>query len=180
MAIAIDDNDSMALLRLFNEDKGRAFLASEGHIPQQTIDQLRLMGISGISNMLCCIKFAKYYELGENDVVATVLTDSSDMYQSRVAELRQEEGDYTDHRAAYDVGKSLAGQTTSNMLELGYNERKRIHNLKYYTWVEQQGKTSDELNALWYDQEHSFEGVQKQTAAVDRLIEEFNADVNLN
>ena len=27
-----------------------------------------------------------------------------------------------------------------------YKNRKRWHNLKYYTWVEQQGKTVQELN----------------------------------
>ena len=31
--------------------------------------------------------------------------------------------------------------TIDNMEELTYYGRKRIHNLKYYTWVEQQGKT---------------------------------------
>jgi cysteine synthase len=180
MAIAIDDNDSMALLRLFNEDKGKEYLEKEAHLSKDAIENLSLMGISGISNMLCAIKFSKYYELGENDVVATVLTDSSVMYQSRVKELQDEEGAYSLSLAARDYGESLLGADTADMLELGYRDRKRIHNLKYYTWVEQQGKTSAELNALWYDQENTFEGVQKQTAAVDRLIEEFNADVGLN
>ena len=34
------------------------------------------LGISGIANVLCCIKMAKYYELTENDVVGTVLAFS--------------------------------------------------------------------------------------------------------
>jgi cysteine synthase len=177
MAIAIDDCDSMALLRLFNEPAGKEYLAKEAKMSEQDIANLALMGISGISNMLCCIKFAKYYELTENDVVATVLTDSNVMYQSRLEELRAEEGNYSASCASFDFGKSLAGQDTANMLELGYRDRKRVHNLKYYTWVEQQGKTAEELDALWYDQAGTFEAVQKETAQVDALIEEFNAKV---
>ncbi|MDR3312484.1 MAG: pyridoxal-5-phosphate-dependent protein subunit beta [Spirochaetaceae bacterium] len=174
MAIAIDDCDSMALLRLFNEKAGREFLTKEAKISPADLDNLLLMGISGISNMLCAIKFAKYYELGENDVVATVLTDSSVMYQSRVKELQDEEGAYTALKASADFARSLIGQGTDNMLELGYRERKRVHNLKYYTWVEQQGKTPEELDDLWYHQEKTFQAVQTQAAQVDALIQEFN------
>jgi hypothetical protein len=179
MAIAIDDNDCMALLRLFNEDAGKEYLINNVGINSNTVNSLALMGISGIANMLCCIKFAKYYELGENDVVATVLTDSVDMYRSRIAELLEEEGPYTAARAAADCAASLRGESTDNMLELGMRERMRVHNLKYYTWVEQQGRTSEELNDQWYNQEKNFAAVQKQAEAVDALINEFNERTGL-
>jgi len=179
MAIAIDDNDCMALLRLFNEEEGKAFLVSEAGLSKDQVDNLALMGISGIANMLCCIKFAKYYELGASDVVATVLTDSVDMYLSRLEELRQEEGPYTREKAAADFSASLQGEGIDNMLELTQQERRRVHNLKYYTWVEQQGKTSDELNDQWYNQEKNFAAVQKQADEIDALINEFNARTGL-
>jgi hypothetical protein len=137
------------------------------------------MGISGIANMLCAIKFAKYYELTEKDIVATVLTDSSIMYQSRVAELAAEQGAYTATTAAADFARALQGQGTDNMLELGYRERKRVHNLKYYTWVEQQGRTVEELNAQWYDQDATFGAVQKQADQIDALITAFNEATGL-
>ncbi|MDR1899177.1 MAG: pyridoxal-phosphate dependent enzyme, partial [Treponema sp.] len=133
MAIAVDDNDAMALLRLFNEAAGKEHLEREAGLSREQVESLALMGISGIANMLCCIKFAKYYELGPGDVVATVLTDSVEMYRSRVAELREEEGEYTALRAAADFAASLRGEGTDNMAELTYAERKRIHHLKYYT-----------------------------------------------
>jgi cysteine synthase len=173
MAIAIDDNDAMALLRLFNEPAGKERLASAG-VLSECIDSLPLMGISGISNALCAIKFAKYYELSERDVVATVLTDSAEMYRSRLTELHEEEGPYDASRAAGDFAASLRGIRTDNVLELTYLDRKRVHNLKYYTWVEQQGKTPEELDAQWYDQEHTFAGVQGQAEEIDELIERFN------
>jgi cysteine synthase len=179
MAIAIDDRDCMALLRLFNEDAGREYLVSGAGLGREQVESLALMGISGIANMLCCVKFAKYYELGENDVVATALTDSVDMYRSRLEELRGEEGPYTRERAAADFAASLRGESADNMLELTYEGRKRVHNLKYYTWVEQQGRTAEELDDQWYRQEKTFLAVQKQAAAVDELIDEFNRRTGL-
>jgi hypothetical protein len=137
------------------------------------------MGISGIANMLCCIKFAKYYELGDNDVVFTVLTDSVEMYRSRLIELKEEEGPYTKEEAAADCANSLKGEGIDNMLELNYEERKRVHNLKYYTWVEQQGRTTEELNEQWYNQEKNFLAVQRQADEVDALINEFNQRTGL-
>jgi hypothetical protein len=173
MAIAVDDADCIALLRLFNEEAGKEYLFCEGFGKEQ-IDSLALMGISGIANILCCIKFAKYYELGADDVIATVLTDSVDMYRSRLDELREEEGPYTGEKAATDFAASLHGESIDNMLELTMTERKRVHNLKYYTWVEQQGKTAEELNEQWYNQEKNFIAVRKQAEDIDALINEFN------
>jgi len=179
MAIAVDDNDTIALLRLFNESAGKAFLADEAGLNESEIEDLSLMGISGIANMLCAIKFAKYYELTGRDVVATVLTDSVEMYLSRLEELRETQGGYTPAKAAVDFGASLRGIKTDNLIELTYAGRKRIHNLKYYTWVEQQGKSPEELNDLWYRQDKTFEAVQKQTELVDGLIDDFNDRVGL-
>ena len=179
MAIGIDDNDSMALLRLFNEQAGMAFLTYELGLSREQIRNLALFGISGISNMLCAIKFAKYYELTERDVVATILTDSVEMYGSRLDELRAEKGEYTIKDAAVDYAASLRGAKTDNLIELTYTERKRVHNLKYYTWVEQQGRSAEELNNQWYCQDKTFEAVQNQTAHVDELIDEFNSRVGI-
>ena len=171
MVVDVDDNDAMALLRLFNEPAGKAQLMDAGVDPQ-LVEQLSLMGISGIANVLCCIKLAKYYELTGHDVVCTVLTDSADMYRSRLAELTQQLGEYDAKAAAYDFALHLMGLKTDCMAELGYYDRKRVHNLKYYTWVEQQGKTTDELDALWYGTEWA--DVHSQADALDELIRAFN------
>jgi cysteine synthase len=179
MVIDIDDRDSMALLRLFNEPEGVGYLRREAGLSEEDTDKLRFMGVSGIANMLCAIKFAKYYELTEKDVVATVLTDSVEMYLSRVEELREEEGGYGALRASADFARSLAGQGTDNMAELTYRDRRRVHNLKYFTWVEQQGRASEELDDLWYGEGRGFPGVQSQAGAIDALIEEFNAETGL-
>ena len=124
--------------------------------------------------MLCAIKMAKYYEMTEHDVVATVLTDSIDMYGSRIKELEEQYGPYTMTSAAVDHNLHMLGLRTDNMEELTYVGRKRIHNLKYYTWVEQQGKTVEELNDLWYAPEKTWKGVHSQAKELDELINAVN------
>ena len=62
------------------------------------------------------------------------------------------------------------------MHELGYYDRKRIHNLKYYTWVEQQGKSYEEIQAQWYDDEY-WTSIQAMADPIDELIEAFNRRV---
>jgi cysteine synthase len=177
MVVAIDDNAVVNLSRLFNEPAGQKYLASQG-VPEAIIAQLDLLGFSGISNVLSAIKFAKYYELGEHDIVLTVLTDSMQLYQSRLKEMHAEFGEYSETDAAADFARYLQGQSTDNLLELRYPDRRRIHNLKYFTWVEQQGKTYAEIQAMWQEPDY-WTDVQKQVPEIDALIEEFNAEVGL-
>ena len=174
MAIAIDDEDSQRLLRLFNCEAGRRYLAEEVGLDAEQIEKMSWLGISGIANVLCCIKMAKYYEFTADDVLCTVLTDSAVMYQSRIKELNEQYGAYSDRAAAIDHQLHLLGLKTDNLLELTYADRKRIHNLKYYTWVEQQGRTVEDLNALWYDTEGTWDAVHAQTEELDELIRAFN------
>ncbi len=173
MVIDIDDDDSQNLLRLFNEPQGREFLVNEVGVAPELVEKLGLLGISGIANVLCCIKMAWYYELTENDVVATVLTDSAEMYGSRIDELREQNGAYNALAACRDFYQHLASIRTDHMLELNYQGKKRIHNLKYYTWVEQQGRSVQELNDQWYDDSY-WTSVHAQAQEIDRLIDEFN------
>ena len=174
MAIAIDDEDSQRLLRLFNTPEGRQYLREELKLDEELIEKLSWLGISGIANMLCCIKMAKYYEFTDRDVLGTVLTDSAVMYGSRIAELNEEYGAYSVHEAALDHHVHLLGQKLDNLMELTYADRKRVHNLKYYTWVEQQGRQTEELNALWYDTEGTWDAVHAQAKDLDELISAFN------
>jgi cysteine synthase len=177
MVIAIDDAATMSVTRLFNVEAGQEYLAARGVKPD-FIEELHLLGISSIANLLSAIKFAKYYELGSNDIVITVATDSMDMYQSRLAELHEEEGHFHEIDAAAAYHRYMLGTSTENMLELNYYDRKRIHNLKYFTWVEQQGKSFEEIQAQWYDEGY-WTGIQPQTEAIDKLIDEFNDRVGL-
>ena len=175
--IAVDDETPISLMRLFNEPAGKKYLTSK-NVPAALIDMLDLLGISSIGNLVTAIKFARYYELGEHDIVMTVLTDSMEMYASRLHELNQERGGFTDSNAAAVFAQHLQGLTIDNMEELTYYGRKRIHNLKYYTWVEQQGKTYEEIQRQWDDDQY-WESIPACVDQIDALIEEFNAKTGL-
>jgi len=177
LVIAVDDEHSVRLLRLFNEPAGRSYLRTQG-VPEEILSRLDLMGISSIGNLIASIKFAKYYELGEQDVVMTVFTDSMELYGSRLRELEKERGTYTEADAIRDF-ELLTCLGIDHVLELSYYERKRIHNLKYYTWVEQQGKAVQELDDQW-ENHHAYWGkVHGGAVQIDRLINSFNEMVGL-
>lgn len=177
LIIAIDDTDCMEILRLFNEEVGRDCLV-EKCVSKGVIDKLDLMGISGIANLLGAIKFAKYYELQREDVIVTILTDSMDLYKSRRHEMNEAYGQFSRENAVKIQYKALENLKIDNMLELSYYEKLRIHNLKYFTWVEQQGKELEELNRQWYDKNY-WKNIQNLALEIDREIEKFNREVNL-
>jgi cysteine synthase len=172
---AIDDEDCMRILRLFNEPAGLKHLASLG-VKAKELESLPLLGISSICNLLAAIKTAKYFELTERDVIFTVFTDSTELYGSRVEELIKERGSYRAQDAVADFAGPLAHQSVDYFKELTHPERKAIHNLKYYTWVEQQGKTCDELNAQ-LNPEYWRELFEEEVSYFDKLIGEFNQQV---
>jgi cysteine synthase A len=177
MAIAIDDEATMHLLRLFNEEKGRKYLKKVMK-DASLIDKLDLLGISSIANILGAIKMAKYYEFTENDIVFTVSTDSMELYQSRIQELKEQYGEYTEMDAARDFERYLMAISTDWMLEMSHWDKKRIHNLKYFTWIEQQGKELEELNEQWYNDNY-FKDKLESYREWDELIKEFNERVGL-
>ena len=177
MVMAIDDEAPMSLIRLFNEPAGQQYLASRG-VPAELIARLPALGISGVANMLSAIKFAKYYELGHHDIVLTVLTDSMEMYGSRLRELTEELGEFSHDDAVVAYHRHLLGQSLDNVEELTYTNRRRIHNLKYYTWVEQQGKAADDLQDQWYQADY-WTGIQSQVDRIDELINTFNERTGL-
>lgn len=172
MVMAIDDEAPVSLIRLFNEPAGQKYLVEQG-ISEDLVCQLDLLGISGVANLLSAIKMAKYYELGEGEVILTILTDSMEMYGSRLRELNEERGEFTEMDAAVSYNRYLLGTTTDYVEELTHESRKRIHNLKYYTWVEQQGKTYEEIQAQWYDKNY-WRSVHEQADEIDALITQFN------
>ena len=144
----VDDEQCMSLLRLANEEAGRRWLGTQG-MSESFLAQLPLLGISSWCNLVASIQTARYYELGPRDCVFTILTDSVELYRSRLAELHAERGPYSAERAARDFSRYLEGIGTDHLRELTYHERKALHHLKYFTWVEQQGRTIEELDRLW-------------------------------
>ena len=178
VVIAVDDESCMNLIRLFNEPVGQAYLRQQ-EVKEDLIEQLPLLGISSVGNLLGAIKFAKYYELSERDIVLTVFTDSMELYRTRLKELEEKHGSYDEMQAAIDYHHHLMEVSIDFMAELGHWERRRIHNLKYYTWVEQMGQSAEELDAQWYDYPGYWDRIHALVDPIDELIEAFNERTGL-
>jgi cysteine synthase len=170
MVAAVDDEQCLSLFRLFNEPVGQTYLNHS--VADDLIQKLPLVGISGICNLVAAIKAAKYYDMDDRDVIFTVLTDSADLYASRLDELATQHGRYTVEHAAYAKARYLDGIATDHVRELTYHDRKALHNFKYFTWVEQQGRTSEELRELW--QPEFWERTFAQADEWDEQIKAFN------
>lgn len=177
MVVDIDDQPNIDIMRLFNSEEGHKYLLEKG-VSQEIINKLELFGISSIANIMGAIKMAKYYEMQDNDVVFTIATDSMEMYQSRLKEELAKSGTFTHEDAAVVYNRDLLGLTIDNMIEMNYYDKKRMHNLKYFTWIEQQGKTVEELNAQWYDENYWKDQFGKVNEW-DEKIREFNEKVGL-
>jgi hypothetical protein len=145
-------------------------------VPESIAGRLDLLGISGVGNLIAAVKFAKYLELTASDWVVTVATDSMDLYRSRLDELTQERGPYRESQAERDL-ELLAAIPIDHMKELTYYEKKAIHNLKYFTWVEQQGRNVAELRSQWHDHDKYWDGTFALADRIDELIADFNQRV---
>jgi hypothetical protein len=175
--VAVDDEVPMRALRLFNEPIGRQTLIADG-VDKHLVENLDILGISGIGNMAAAIKFAKYNELTDADIIVSVATDSMQLYGSRLTELEEERGAYTEAQSQKDL-ELIHALSVDFTKELTYYDKKAIHNLKYYTWIEQQGREVDELNDQWYDHDNYWYAMFDQVDEIDGLIDDFNDRVGL-
>jgi len=144
----IDDIESKKGLQLVTEDAGWKTMAGRYGVPEDGIRAMsEIMGISGICNVLACIKTAKFFGLGAGDNVFTIATDTIDRYHSVMKQLDESYGAMDETEAAVRLGSIFHGAKTDWILEGTRHAKQCWFNLKYYTWVEQQGKTVQELDA---------------------------------
>ena len=172
-AVAITDQATDNLLLLFNTDSGKQLLRNQGVDPT-LVENLRHLGFSSIANMLAAIKLARYHGYDRDDVIVTVATDGGEMYRSEIDRItgRDHGGSFDSQAAAVTYARFLAGANSGDILQLGEVERRRIFNLGYYTWVEQQGVDFETFearrNQSWWDDLRPF------TARWDEMINQFN------
>jgi cysteine synthase len=175
IVVAISDRSTDQLEVLFTHPAGREHLARRRGVPEGVLDLLPSLGFSSICNVLAAIKVAKQKRLGPEDVIVTVATDGAAMYATEVERIvaRDFPGGFDAVAAAETDGEHLRGAGTDNLLELDDTGRRRIFNLGYYTWVEQQDVPIDEFEArrdpVWWTEMRSILPVW------DAMIGEFNA-----
>jgi hypothetical protein len=175
VVLAVSDRATDRLGVLFGTPVGREHLARRRGVPDRVLEQLPSFGLSSICNVLGAIKTARYFDLGPDDVILTVATDGAALYDSeRERALHRYFPDGFDEVAAAETfGEHLLGAATDHLRELSHEERERIFNLGYYTWVEQQGVSLEDFvarrdPAFWED-------VRARAAAWDAAIDELNA-----
>jgi len=172
---AISDEATDRLNLVFTTDVGKAYLTDKLGVDPEIVDQLRHFGFSSICNTLAAIKTAKQLDLGSNQVVISVATDGSELYESEKAGLLAEHypDGFTQLDAAAIVGQHLLGADTEHLEELDHIGRSRIFNLGYYTWVEQQGVSIEDFDAR---RDQSFwNELHTMAPGWDAMIDEFNA-----
>jgi cysteine synthase A len=146
--MCIDDIECKKGLQLLTEEAGWKTMVDRYGISEADVQRMsHIFGISGVCNVLGAIKTAKFYELGPDDVIVTICTDAIDRYHSVMAQMSATYGPMDEVEAAIRMATVFHGQKLDWIREGTREVRRQWHNLKYYTWVEQQGKTYEELEA---------------------------------
>lgn len=167
--MCIDDVECKKGLQLLTEEAGWHVMMERFGIPEPKVRQMAtIFGLSGVCNVLGAIKAARFYGFGRDDVIVTICTDAIDRYHSVMAQMTQQYGPMDEAEATARLEGIFHGQKTDWIQEGTRENRARWHNLKYYTWVEQQDKTVQELDAQ-RDPAY-WEAQQARVAEVDRLI----------
>jgi cysteine synthase A len=175
VVVAVSDRSTDRLDVLFNTDTGQDYLIARRGVPGPLVGSLSALGLSSICNVLAAVKTAKHYGFGPEDVIVTVATDSAAMYGTeREKTLRRQFPAGFDATAAGEVfGECLLAAGTDDLLELTQVDRRRIFNLGYYTWVEQQGVSIEAFEAR--RAQGFWQQMRNILPAWDQMIDEFNA-----
>ncbi len=177
LVVGVSDLATDSLNLLFGGNVGRSYLAGRRKIDPDVVKTFDDIGISGLANIVAAIKVAKHLDFDADDMVMTVATDSALLYASeRRSFLARRYGDGFDEVNAGEIcSRHLEGIVDDHVLELTHFDRKRIFNLGYYTWVEQQGVAIDDFDRR--KDQRFWRGLVDSIAMWDRLIEDFNAEV---
>ena len=177
--VGISDRSSDGAYLVFNTPEGRDYLAHRRKVPMETVLALRSLGLSGIANVLAAIKVARHFDLEEDSVVMTVGTDNASLYESQIAEFvdARFSGRFDLVSAGEVFGEHVAAIGGSRLLELTREDRLRIFNLGYYTWVEQQNVPVFDFDAR--KRQDFWLGLRRNLAEWDELIKAFNAETGL-
>jgi cysteine synthase len=177
LVVDVSDRATDQLNLLLNSSVGRSSLVDRLRVPADVMEALDLFGLSSLCNVIAAIKTARNYRLTERDVVMTVATDGAALYrsESKRALDRYFGGQFSEKHAEGIVREHLLEADTSNLLELGPQERTRIFNLGYFTWVEQRGVNLDSFTAR--AQPRFWESLLGALETWDDLIERLNTEV---
>jgi cysteine synthase len=179
VVVGVSDLASDSLNLLFRNEIGRGYMIGRRKIDPAVVKQFDDIGISGLANIVAAIKLAKHFDYGPDDVIMTVATDSATMYGSESESFvaRRYPSGFDEVNAGEIFARHVEGGADDHVMELRHMDRKRVFNLGYYTWVEQQG-----ISIKDFDRRKSQEFWRSLVACIpawDRLIQDFNAEVGI-
>src|SRR5690606_1375682 len=145
----ISDQSTDVLNLLFNDKDTRHRLTRRFGLEEGALSFLDNVGISGIANILAAIKLAEYMGYGPTEAVMTIATDGAGLYQSELEAVDQRDSPEGISDADIDaiLAAHLRQPAGEHLIETNARERRRIFNLGYYTWVEQQGVSVEDFDA---------------------------------
>ena len=176
---AITDRATDQLAVLFASRAGLAYLRDRRRVPDETLAALRSFGLSSICNVVAAVKTAKHLGLGTGDIIVTVATDGAEMYETERQRVsaRDFPGGFDEAAAAEVFGRWMLATDTDNLLETTREDRARIFNLGYFTWVEQQGVSIGDFVVRRH--QSFWTGLRVKLHEWDELIGEFNAQTGV-
>lgn len=174
VVVAVSDRATDALDVLFNTPEGTSYLVGRAGVDPAVVTQLGDLGLSSICNIVAAIKLAKRLDLGPDDLILCVATDSAELYAAeRSARVERLAGGRLDEATAARLfGQYLLGAVDDHLLELTDDDRNRIFNLGYFTWVEQQGVDLAEFEVR--RGQDFWRGLRELLGVWDELIRDFN------
>ena len=173
LVVGISDTATDQLDVAFNNPGGLRALERLG-VNSDLALMLTNLGYSSICNVLAAIKAAKHWDLGPDDMIVTVATDGSELYNSeREKVMRRDYPEGFDDAEGEDaIAQHLADITTDDVLDMDETNRNRVFNLGYFTWVEQQGISVEDFerrrNQSWWND------LRPLIDGWDSRIDEFN------
>ncbi len=171
--VDISDKATDNLNLVFNSQIGKEYLIKKLGLESSLVDKFPEFGFSSIANILASIKLAKYNNLGKEDAIITVATDGADLYLSELEKTKKNFKGTFDITACEKIYKKYVTEIDlDNMIKLSNNDKERIFNLGYYTWVEQQGVSLNDFEKR-KDQKFWLEHFNHMIS-LDKRIEEFN------
>ena len=175
--IGISDSGPELLNILFNTDAGKEYLKKRAGVDDHFLEQCQNIGISGLANIQSAIKLAKHGQLGRDEVILCMATDGAELYASELEQSKEAffSGEVDTPEVAEIFGRALSGCEPAHVMELTSQERKRIFNLGYYTWVEQRGVEIEDFDSRRNQQ--FWDDISDQAGQWDELIDQFNAKV---
>ena len=178
VVIGVSDHATDTLITLFNTDEGRAISSSAAASiprwsPRSTASAFRASATSSPRSSSPNIATSvPTTSCSASPPTAPKCTAARSPRRAQIFRQPLRSGE-----RGRGFGQSLAGASIDQLLEITQVDRKRMFNLGYFTWVEQQGVSLEDFQAR--AKQSYWDGMLDIARAWDEMIVEFNAQTGV-